>query len=58
MAKKSSQKGQAPTMKRIHIVVEEALHRAMKAQAARAGKTVKGFLTELIQQAVEKGEKN
>jgi hypothetical protein len=44
-------------MKRIHIWVDEDLHRQLKSLAAMQRATLKGFLTGLIQQAVKEGGK-
>jgi predicted HicB family RNase H-like nuclease len=41
-------------LKRIHITVSEGLHTAMKMAAAEAKTTVKGFVTQAIEAAVEK----
>ena len=56
MAEKSTQKrAEAQKMKRVLIAIPEELHTAMKMAAAAAKTTVKGYVTEAIRQAVEKG---
>ena len=56
MAEKSTRKGvHAPKVKRVLIAIPEELHTAMKMAAAAAKTTVKGYVTEAIRQAVEKG---
>ena len=56
MAEKSTRKGApAPKMKRVLVAIPEELHTAMKMAAASAKTTVKGYVTEAIRQAVEKG---
>ena len=42
-------------MKQIMIVIPEDLHRTMKSEAAKAGMTVKQYVTDAIRSAVEKG---
>ena len=42
-------------MKRVLVAIPEELHTAMKMAAAAAKTTVKGYVTEAIRQAVEKG---
>jgi predicted HicB family RNase H-like nuclease len=56
MAQKSQQKGGQPQkMKTLLIAIPEDLHTAMKIRAAEQKTTVKGYVTEAIRQAVEKG---
>jgi predicted HicB family RNase H-like nuclease len=42
-------------MKNMLISIPEDLHRTMKSEAAKAGMTMKEFLTEAIRAAVKKG---
>jgi len=42
-------------MKQMLIAIPEDLHRLMKSEAAKAGLTVKAFVTNAIAMAVKKG---
>jgi predicted HicB family RNase H-like nuclease len=56
VTRKTQQKGeQTQKMKTVLISIPEELHTAMKMAAASAKTTVKGYVTEAIRQAVEKG---
>ena len=56
MAEKSTRKGaQVSKVKRVFVAIPEELHTAMKMAAAAARTTVKGYVTEAIRQAVERG---
>jgi hypothetical protein len=55
MPKKPPTKGGAQPMKTMLIVIPEDLHRLMKSEAAKAGLTVKQYVTDAIRSAVKKG---
>jgi predicted HicB family RNase H-like nuclease len=55
MPKNPPTKGGTPPMKNMLISIPEDLHRLMKSEAAKAGQTIKDFVTEAIRSAVKKG---
>jgi predicted HicB family RNase H-like nuclease len=57
LKKPPTQEGASP-MKTMLIGIPEDLHRLMKSEAAKAGRTVRDFVTDAIRRAVKKaGEK-
>jgi predicted HicB family RNase H-like nuclease len=55
MATKLPTTGGTQRMKQMMIVIPEDLHRLMKSEAAKAGLTVKQYVTDAIRSAVKKG---
>jgi predicted HicB family RNase H-like nuclease len=57
MAKQPQKGGQAPKMKQVLLKIPEELHYQLKMKATEERTTIRGFITDLIEQAVKKGGK-
>jgi hypothetical protein len=57
MSPKSLQKGGTKQVKKVMLVLPEELHYQLKLKATEERTTIRGFITDLIEQAVKKGGK-
>jgi hypothetical protein len=57
MVQQSPKKGERTAVKKVMLVLPEELHYQLKLKATEERTTIRGFITDLIEQALKKGGK-